>query len=501
MQIQWRLAKNAAANLIRGGTAGIVAVFLPAVLVRHMAQAQYSAWVLVLQVSAYSTYLDFGLQTAVGRYIAIADEKRDSHQRDSVFTTAFLGLSIASMIAIAGLVAVAYTLGALFPKVPVSLLPSMRVALLVVGSSIALGLPSSAWSGVFIGLQRNELVAAVVGTSKLGSALALVIAALHGASIIGMAVIVAGINFASYLVLYLLLKRFSKVTFRLDLVQRSVARDLVGYCFSLTVWSFSMLLVSGLDILFVGRFEFGALIPYALATSLVNFIVGVQTAIFGAMMPHAAVLHARGDSAKLGAIVVSSTQLALVLLLISGLPVAIFAGPLIRIWVGGQYVVEGTKLLVVLVTANIIRLTGMPYSVILVASGQQKLVTLSPLSEGLTNLVASILLGMRFGAIGVAAGTLIGGIVGLLGHILYNMPRTHKDVSFLVRTYLFSAVCLPLLAAVPLIGLLIYTSLVALPRPGLIAITCGVALLQVTLMLFYSKGRWDAEEVALKIEL
>ncbi len=74
MRIQWRIAKNAAANLIRGGTAGVVAVFLPAILIRHMAQAEYSAWVLVLQVSAYCTYLDFGLQTAVGRYIAIADE-------------------------------------------------------------------------------------------------------------------------------------------------------------------------------------------------------------------------------------------------------------------------------------------------------------------------------------------------------------------------------------------------------------------------------------------
>ena len=494
------MAKNAAANLIRGGTAGVVAIFLPAILVRHMAQDEYSAWVLVLQVSAYSTYLDFGLQTAVGRHIAIADEKEDSHQRDSVFTTAFVGLSIASMIAIAGLVIVSCTVGMLFPKVPVSLLPSMRAALLIVGSSIALGLPSSAWCGVFIGLQRNELVAAVIGTTKLISALALVLAALHGVSIIGMAVIVAGINLGSYLSLYFLVKRFTKVTFRLDLVEKSVARDLVGYCFSLTVWSFSMLLVNGLDILFVGRFEFGALIPYALATSLVNFIAGVQTAIFGAMMPHAAVLHARGDSARLGALVISATQLALLLLLLTGLPIAIFAGPLIRIWVGNQYVVEGSRLLVVLVTANIIRLTGMPYSVVLVASGQQRLVTLSPLSEGLTNLVASIFLGMRLGAIGVAAGTLIGGIVGLLGHIVYNMPRTRKEVSFRVRDFVFSGVGLPLVTVAPLIALLIYTYCVALPGPRLIATGFGITLLQVGAMILYSKRGRASGEVALGVK-
>ena len=77
MQTRWRIAKNATANLVRGDTAGLVSIFLPAVLVRQMSQIEYSVWVLVLQVAAYSSCLDFGLQTAVGRYIAIANEKRD----------------------------------------------------------------------------------------------------------------------------------------------------------------------------------------------------------------------------------------------------------------------------------------------------------------------------------------------------------------------------------------------------------------------------------------
>ena len=160
-----------------------------------MSQSEYSVWVLVLQVAAYSSYLDFGLQTAVGRYIAIANEKRDPHQRDSVFSTAFVGLSIGSVIAIMALIVVACIAGRIFPKIPVALLPSMRAALLIVGSSIAFGLPSSAWSGVFIGIQRNELIAAVIGGSKLASAHALILATIHGASLVTMAAIVAWCEF------------------------------------------------------------------------------------------------------------------------------------------------------------------------------------------------------------------------------------------------------------------------------------------------------------------
>ena len=398
MQTRWRLAKNATANLVRGGTSGVVAIFLPAILVRHMTQMNYSIWVLVLQVAAYSSYLDFGLQTAVGRYIAVTNERQDVHQRDAIFSTAFVGLSVASLIAIAALIGLACGAGILFPKVPISLLPTMRSALLIVGSSIALGLPSSAWSGVFIGMQRNELIAAVIGTSKLISALALIAASIHGSSILTMAIIVAGVNMASYASLYFFVRSFSDVQFRYELVRKEIARDLFRYCFSLMIWSFSTLLVTGLDLIFVGRFELGALIPYALATSLVSFIAGVQTAVFGAMMPHAAVLHARGDSAALGRMVIATTRLAVILLVLTGLPLLIYASPLFRVWVGQQYADQGRRLLIVLMIANIIRLTGTPYSIVLVASGQQRLVTLSPLMEGFTNLFASILLGMRYGA-------------------------------------------------------------------------------------------------------
>src|SRR5882757_4934978 len=122
MQTHWRLAKNAIANLTRGGAAGIAALLLPAVLVRHMSQIDYSVWVLVLQVAAYSGYLEFGLQTAVGRYIAVANEKHDAHQRDSVFSTALVGLSVAASIGIVLLIGVSCAAGRLFPSVPATLL-------------------------------------------------------------------------------------------------------------------------------------------------------------------------------------------------------------------------------------------------------------------------------------------------------------------------------------------------------------------------------------------
>src|ERR1700677_4844945 len=132
MSIRWRFAKNAIANLGRGSATAVVALLLPPVLVRHMTPASYAVWVLVLQTAAYVSYLNFGLQTAIGRYVAYADEKKDVVQRDSIFSTAFAGLCGAALLSVVCLAAAIFAAPAVFPSVPHPLIPQMRLALLIV---------------------------------------------------------------------------------------------------------------------------------------------------------------------------------------------------------------------------------------------------------------------------------------------------------------------------------------------------------------------------------
>ena len=449
-QLRQRLFKNALANLGRGGTGAIVAILLPPVLVRHMAPASYAVWVLILQVVAYVAYLDFGLQTAVGRYIAFAHEKKDTQWRDGIFSTAFSGLSLAALLGV-GLILIAMAAcPSIFPSIPPALLPSMRVAILVVGLSVALGLPASAWNGVFIGLQRFEVPAVATASSKILSALGLIWAALTGKSLIVMALIVATANLLSYSVQFAMLRRaVPELHFRKELITKPMIRELSGYSFSLTVWSFSMLLVNGFDLLLVGRFDFAAVTPYSVSATLITFLAGVQNAIFGVIMPHAAQLHAQQNSVALGNLLVKTTKLGVLLLLLTGLPLIVFAVPLIKIWIGSQFAQAGGRILVVLVIANMVRLTAVPFASILIGTGQQRLVVFTPLMEGITNLAFSIVLGWKYGAIGVAWGTLIGAIAAVLANICYNLPRARSSIQCSPLRYFIEAMVFPALCGIP----------------------------------------------------
>jgi O-antigen/teichoic acid export membrane protein len=487
--MHWRFAKNAVANLGRGGAAAIVALLLPPVLVRHMTPASYAVWVLVLQTASYVGYLNFGLQTAIGRYVAYANEKKDIEQRDSVVSTAFVGLCGAALISLICLAAAILLAPAIFPSVSSPLILQMRLALLLVGFSMAVELPASTCNGVFIGMDRYEIPALTVGSARLVSALGVIVAALAGRSLVVMAAIIASANLLSYLAQYLVLRRIAPdVRFQAALVRRSTARDLFGYCFGLTVMSFSMLLVTGFDLVLVGRFEFAAVTPYSVAASMITFISGLLYAIVNVVMPHAATLHARENAAEMGRLVISFTRFGVLLLVLTGIPMFIYAGPIIHLWIGQRYVASGAPLLAILIVANIIRLIAAPYAVIMIAAGQQNYVKVSPLSEGVSNLIASVVLGSLFGSIGVALGTLLGSIVGIASHLFYSMPRTNPVINFSRREFVVSGVLSPLLWTAPLLVAAAASLRGIEVRPFVFASSVLLSLIGAGLLTFRTQG-------------
>jgi O-antigen/teichoic acid export membrane protein len=194
-------------------------------------------------------------------------------------------------------------------------------------------------------------------------------------------------------------------------------------------------------------------------------------------MPHSAVLHAQENSRELGSLLVRSTALGLVLLLVTGLPLVVFATSIVRVWIGAQYEEVGGIVLSILVVANVIRLIGAPYASILIGTGQQKLVTVSPLLEGGTNLFFSVILGLKYGAVGVAEGTLIGAVVGMMAHIVYNMPRTRRDILVSIRWFVFSAIGIPALTGIPLAVLAVRTWNGAPPSARTFGFALGATLL------------------------
>jgi O-antigen/teichoic acid export membrane protein len=419
------ILENASANLLRLAASGTVALLLPPFLVRMLPKETYSTWALVLQLTVYLGLLDFGIQTAVARFVAHADELNDSEQRDGIVSTAFLLLTVASALGVLAVVVLAWQLPHVFRAMPVSLHRDARTALLLMGGSFALGLPVSVISAIFVGQQRNKVPVGILIFNKLVTAALTLAVVLRHSNLATMGAAVGLANVLSYGASYMAWRAWaSDVRIQFKLASRSCARQIASYSAALGVWYLAMMMISGLDLTIVGVFDYVAVAYYAVAVTLTNFVVQTQNAIFAAVLPASAVLNARGDSEKLGALLLCSTRYGMLVLLAMALPLVLAGRFILSIWVGRDYALHTTLILQVLVVANVVRLSFLPYATLLLGMGEQRKVVMSPMAEGITNLLASVLGAWRFGAIGVAIGTLVGSFVSIGVHFLYHMPRT-----------------------------------------------------------------------------
>lgn len=445
------ILRNAAANLASGAGGAVLAVFLPPFLVRLLDRDTYSVWVLLLQIGAYTTLLNFGLQTAVGRFVAHAEARKDPDHSDKVVSTALAMLSGSALLSGVVLVGLATLLPRFFPDIPALLEHEARIALLWVGGSLIAGLPFAAISGVFTGMQRNEVAAAIIVAGRIATAGGLIVAAASGYGLIAMAKIFALINLLTYATQWIAIRLVVpslKLSHRH--VNRGALRELIDYSTSLTVWSFAMLLVSGLDLVLVARFDFAAVGAFAIAAGLANLLQGAQTVVMNAFLPVAAALDAKGDRPALIRLLLRTTRWNL-LSLGGVLAMYVLVGrPIVSAYVGSAYVDEVSAILTILLLAATIRLSMLPFNIVVLATGDHRRIILSPVLEGVSNLLASAFLGWHFGAVGIAWGTVVGGVVGVAFHLGLNLPRSVR-LGLGLKTFASEALLPAVAALLPLI--------------------------------------------------
>src|ERR1041385_247880 len=97
-KLERTIVKNASANLLRLVGSGVVALLLTPFLIRMLSRDAYATWAILLPLTLYVSYLDFGMQTAVARFVAYAEELNDLKARDGIVSTAFLMLAIAAIL-------------------------------------------------------------------------------------------------------------------------------------------------------------------------------------------------------------------------------------------------------------------------------------------------------------------------------------------------------------------------------------------------------------------
>jgi O-antigen/teichoic acid export membrane protein len=451
------LIKNALANVVRGGATAVVALTLPHFLTRALDHDRFAAWALMLQIAAYVGYLDFGIQTVVARYLAQLMERGNYDQRDRLVSTAFAMLSAAGIAALVLSSLMVWQFPRVVHGISPVLLAELRLGVLVLALSAALMLPLSVFAGVLVGLHRNEFTALTIGGSRILGAAAVLVAVHYTHSLFWLAVCLGFFNLlGGTLQCVIALRMLPQMRLRIRYVNKQMAQELLQSCLELTVYSFSMLLVSGLDVLIVGYSAYDAVGYYAISATLVTFVAGLSNSVFAAMLAPVAVLQERGELRRICDLVIRTTRLGSYLSLVITLPVFVYGFVALKLWVGPTYAGQALPILEVLMVAQAIRLIGNSYCTMLIATGQQKYGMAVALIEASSNLVFSIVGMLWFGPIGVAWGTLIGALIAIVCLFPFSM-RKAKKVPIPEWLFFHEGILRPILVAMPVLLYLVFT--------------------------------------------
>ncbi len=383
-----------------------LAFFMMPFILHSLGDRMYGIWIMIGAVMGYSAYLDFGLSSAVSRFISRAIGRNDMDEVNGIVNTSFLiylaiGAAAAAITVIAAISAERFVASA-------EDLSVVRVLILLLGFNIALGFPTRAFGGLLGANLRYGITEGIELTGLLlRNALILALFSL-GYGIITLGLILFGVSLLSYvLYTFFAFRTVSplKVDFRLFSVNR--AKELFSYSFYTFVYRLAEILIFRVDALVVGAYMgASAVAHYAIASTLVSYFIYFIYNTFSLMGPVYSQDEGRGDGEKIKRNFLFTTRLSVYSSVLIGAMTMLYGDFFIERWMGPGYL-DAYPPLTVLVAATLAMLMQMPSSTVLYSISRHKFLAFTGVIEGVLNLALSLYLVREHGLFGVALGTAI----------------------------------------------------------------------------------------------
>jgi len=464
------LIRSVAAKWLAHLVTMAVGFFLMPYVMRTIGESGYGAWIFINSIAGYSNLLYLGFGATVCRFVADCHARGQLDRLNSVasgvFAVFFGAATVVCCVAV-GVAAAVPWLGD-WGAIPIS---DIRIALLLLGLNIAVGMLGSVYGGVLIATQRFDLHSGIEAGIALARVALTVIFLQQQHALITLSAIFLGVTVFENLLLIWFAKREIPT---LSLRRRHISRDTLRECFSFSVFTalrgMAVRIIHLTDVVVIGvMLGKDAAVPYYVALRLVQMIHGPLEKIGDVVLPKAGELHARGEHRGLESLCARAMGLSFLFAGAFATGSVYFGSLFITTWMGPG-LAESYQVLVILAASQVIAQPMIILRQTLMAVGDVRRPAYIDLAQAGLNLVLSIVLVRSWGIVGVAWGTLIPMVLCEFGFLLPHGLRTlaFRPWSLFLQTVTPSAA--------PLLLLAIYCECVRqwAPQPGWTAV-CSIA--------------------------
>lgn len=436
-----KIRKNSIANII--GTIGliIIAFIMSPFLVNTLGDTKYGIWTIAVSFTGYMSLLDFGISSAVNKYVSQYNGMRDQRSINAVIST--------SMVLFCAMGAVIILLSPFmaelivsFINIEESLTSIVHLLIIIVSFDISIFVIAGLYKGIFGGYQQYAVINFIQLASAIYKAVMFYLFLSNGYDLISMGVISISANILSILIFYMMLRKMHPaVRFEFNLISRSNSSKIIHY----SKFTFLAMLANQIiyysDAFVIGYFMTAAAVTYySIPWALSEYSKKIFLAISQTYAPAISEKEAVGDIDHLKELYNNGIKYMIIFSNLLTVGAIVLGGAFIAVWMGPKYKELCEQVLIILFVNLYVQGPQLISYAVLKGLAKQKRYSYMSMVVSLLNLALSIILVQEWGIVGVALGA---AIPQILFHGVY-VPRITLNIlgiSFwehFKKTYLLS---------------------------------------------------------------
>lgn len=424
---------NAISNIVNGSANAIFALVLPPLLITKMSLEEYALWSYCLQTGAIIGYLNLGVQTAVGRYVALYIEGRNTEGVLNVIRTADKILYIMFVIGLCVSIALYLNIDSLVDITQENLILLAPQVIFIVSIGYCFSLLLNSYSGYFVGIRSNHVPMWINLVSKVLLGALVVYFAESGLLFLSLLFLL--INILTYILSFVFWKREAISRYILSSSIYVEKSAFIKFCLGLSVWNLGMLLVTGINSTIVGYFSFQHVAYFTIANGLVMALIGFASTGLNPLIQVFTGMHAKRQTEQISKIIINANNALSVLMLTAFVIYHLFSSSLFSIWLNEDYASPVAQFVDLLIISACFRVLNVPYALALIATGNQSKALLGALVEGVVNLILAFLFSYAFGVIYLPFAMIISSVIATLYNAFINMPSTINDIPITYKRF------------------------------------------------------------------
>jgi O-antigen/teichoic acid export membrane protein len=474
-----------------------IALAMTPIIVRSLGDRSYGLWAIIGTFMGFYGFFDVGITTAVARYVARANARKDTREANKVLTNAlalFSGVAVIVLL-LGGILILAS--GAFLANPSES--DVFRKAAFILSVHVALSFPLRIFTGILKAMLRYDLFVYASSLRLLVGNTLILLTLNHGHGIVAMAAslfIAHALEYACYA--RFACRIFPQIRLRRDLIDRKVIRSLLSYSAKSAVIEIANLLRLRLDFLVIAKvMGLAAVTPYAVGARLIDYFGQLMGSVFGNLIPLFSQYEGTNDQEGMRRSVLTLINFNTTFAVFIGASI-IFHGETFILWWMGPDFHASFEVVCILVIPTCISLMQIVGTNVLMGTSKHQTFAMVSLAGGILNVVLSVILAKRYGIYGVAMGTAVE--VTLL-RVFIVPALICRAIDLSLWTYYARYFVCTIRTLIPL--LLIFWALnpYLQPAPARIVLLIGVQLtLWIPIFYFVALGKTERDIMRKAIE-